>query len=101
MKIKLDKLTVTEVEVEMPDVCPHCKANWKETGLIEGQLVAASQTCGLYGGIVEGHLQFDDYSSSDLFYEQHYITDYMCSNCHEVIAEVPGEDPQQEKIQGA
>lgn len=103
MKITLDKITVTQVEVEMPDTCPHCGGDWRSE-VIEDQLVAASEAEGLFlRSTADGLLVFDEIGSCEPCPEAaYYKTGYTCTHCHGTIVavEVDETNPEQEKLQG-
>lgn len=103
MKVKLDKLTVTEVEVEMPDVCPHCGAGWRWE-VIEEQYVCASETCLGFVNVMEnGSLLFrEEYDGQDCRDAGYYVTGYTCAACHCTIVstETQVSGDQQERLQG-
>lgn len=103
MKIRLDKLVATEVEVEMPDACPHCGASWQDE-VVEEQLVTGSEVCQRFVKEEGGNLLFLHEGFSDECRDAgYYVTGYTCAACHCTIvsteAQASGND-QQEKIQG-
>ena len=99
MKVKLDKITAVEVEVEMPDACPHCGEDWRPA-VKENQLMLADQTgydFDEFGSDVG--LSFGDYDAGENFYDGGtYVTGYTCVHCDkpivttEVEPQVGGED---------
>lgn len=104
VKIKLDKITVTQVEVEMPDVCPGCGETWwSET--VEEQFVRAAATKEVVSKeLCEVGIDFQDggYGNVDVD-EVAYIVGYTCAYCFcsIVSTEMPIEPNQnQEKLQG-
>jgi hypothetical protein len=103
MKIRLDKITITQVEVEMPDACPHCGEDWRGEA-IEDQLVVASETGYGFDQVAESGIIFEDQSDQETFYDAgFYITGYTCAFCAMVIvtSEATGElNQNQEKLQG-
>ena len=103
MKIRLDKITVTQVEVEMPDACPSCGAGWQEE-VLEDQLVLATETGWKCIAPGEAGIIFDDQGESEVCYDAGaYVTGYTCASC--AMAIVSSENPvqinqKQEKLQG-
>lgn len=103
MKIRLDKISVTQVEVEMPDVCPHCGEDWKGE-VIEDQLVTASETGYGFELVGETGVIFEDQCDQEAFYEcGSYVTGYTCAFCARVIVDsdtAEERNQNQEKLQG-
>lgn len=86
MKVKLDKLTVTEVEAELPERCPECEADLTENdALKEDQFVGSEQ---------QGRLTADGPDCSGYFEnatEPTYVVAYRCGNCDHTL--VTTEEP--------
>jgi hypothetical protein len=80
MKAKLDRIAISEVEVEIPAACPKCGADFTvdEMNLIEDQWVAAEQPCSL------GEDGPCDYGSGDQV-EGSMVVGYRCV-CMHVLA---------------
>lgn len=92
MRVKLDRVKVEEYEAELLEACPDCGELTVDNSVTEVQFVSSSQECSLYQGLEEGRPKFDDYSSSELFYECHYVTDYECSCCGASITRPVGQE---------
>lgn len=90
MKVKLDKVAFTEVEVDVPDECPKCEARLtaggdeddKETTVRVHGYMAVSQDATLGGesGIADWGEDTED------FYEVQYHTGIRCRSCDHVLA---------------
>ena len=79
MKIQLDKVVVTAVEVDIPEVCPRCGADFSDGyALEEQQLCFGSQACAIVGDVVDDHGESE---SGDCA----YVTGFRRSNCREEI----------------
>lgn len=95
MRVRLDKVVVVEVEVDMPDVCPHCGEDWREM-VKEEQLMLADQTAFNFSEAVNDvGLAFGDYDAGETFYDGGtYVTGYTCVHCSKPI--VTTDEPGQE-----
>ena len=79
MKIQLDKVVVTAVEVDIPEVCPRCGADFTDgDALEEQQLCFGSQACAIVGDVVDDH---GESRSGDCA----YVTGFRCRSCREEV----------------
>ena|SRR5450755_1615692 len=79
MKIQLDKVVVTAVEVDIPEVCPRCGADFTDgDALEEQQLCFGSQACAIVGDVVDEH---GESRSGDCA----YVTGFRCRSCREEV----------------
>jgi hypothetical protein len=100
MKVTLQKVTVTDVDVDIPPECPKCKAPFVEPegkrttwvadedhmNLVEDQWVAAQQRCTL---VEENGIGWaDDYSTGNNV-EGSLIIGYRCV-CGHILASTEG-----------
>ncbi len=83
MKITLEKVTVEEVEMELPNVCPNCKHDFADGGLTEEQLIGSSQAVASY---VPDDITSWDYEESEYCSDICHVVGYRCSVCgHQLI----------------
>ena len=87
MKYKLDKITVTEVEVEIPDKCPGCGADFtdeKDDNLeVQGWMAVA------WSAFIDGDGELDVMRGDQTQVAcDRYEDTVMCRRCDHVIAEV-------------
>ncbi len=78
MKTTIEKLTRTDVEVEIPDACPYCQQPFSEGGLLEDNWNRCE---------VRGHIEVDTFEpngSSD-YSDAYIVVGYRCQ-CGHVLA---------------
>jgi hypothetical protein len=87
MKIKMDKVTVTEVEMELPDTCPGCGIDVIGSDLVEEQLIGASQDITVNSA---EPLEWD-YEETETCADICHVVGYRCGACGHQLAttEVP------------
>lgn len=83
MRVQLDAVVVTAIEVDLPETCPRCGADFTEgDSLDEQQLCFGSQVCCIVGEVV------DDYGESESG-DCAFVTGFRCAACRENVAVVP------------
>jgi hypothetical protein len=90
MRIRLDKITVEQVEVEIPDACPLCRSQTK------GGIRYFAYDAVSYNGTIESEenneggvttwFEADGTDAGDAFECQAYVTEVSCSNCSQTLA---------------
>jgi len=89
MRVKLDKISVTEVEVELPEKCPECGqvigAPGGETSLVEHQLTGSNQDLVVSGDTMED-ASYDSVEDVDCA----HVTGVACGKCGCVLATTEG-----------
>jgi rubredoxin len=86
VKLQVDKLVVTTVEVELPDTCPGCGVDFHgdkgaEFPLLEHQLIGAEQVARICRDEAEHGDAFENGTEPLL------VTGYQCSKCGYVLIE--------------
>jgi hypothetical protein len=79
MKVTIERLTATKVEVELPAACPKCRASFDDVGLYEHQLLPSWQEA----TVVDG--QLTDYGEYENDSEPLYTTGYGCGACQHIL----------------
>jgi DNA-directed RNA polymerase subunit RPC12/RpoP len=94
MKIKLDRVTAVEVEVELPETCPGCGLDFHdEDSLKEDQFIGSEQS----GRLVDGSPECcEGYENGT---QPVYVVGYRCAECGEVL--VTTEDEMGEPMNDA
>jgi hypothetical protein len=80
VRVQLDAVVVTAIEVGLPEMCPRCGADFTEgDSLAEQQLCFGSQLCSIVGAVVDG---YGESRSGDCA----FVTGFCCAACRENVA---------------
>jgi hypothetical protein len=86
VKVKFDKITTEEVEVEIPAACPSCKADLTDDESVTQDGYVGTAWYGNLSTDAEGG--FKDGDTTEDCYELNYVTGYRCarSGCRYLLA---------------
>jgi len=92
MKVELDRVTATKVEMEIPLACPKCGQDFHgnpdddtETTLLEMQLSSTDQQCAVLVN-KDGEHFLDNYGDGDQIDSGTFVTGVQCGSCRWILA---------------
>jgi len=97
MKVELDRVISTKVEMEIPLSCPKCGEDFhgdpddeRAPTLLEMQLSSTDQECAILAGENDADgdtvYRVDNYGDGDQIDTGTYVTGYQCGNCRWILA---------------